>query len=72
VNIASPGANRIAKHTSLTLEAVERRHILAVLGDVGGIIEGPKGAAVRLGINPSTLRSRMKKLGIRRVERFSG
>jgi PAS domain S-box-containing protein len=71
VNIASPGASRIAKHTSLTLEAVERRHILAVLGDVGGIIEGPKGAAVRLGINPSTLRSRMKKLGIRRVERFS-
>jgi transcriptional regulator with GAF, ATPase, and Fis domain len=71
VNIASPGTSRIARHTSLTLEAMERRHILAVLGEVGGIIEGPKGAAVRLGINPSTLRSRMKKLGIRRVERFS-
>jgi len=30
----------------------------------GGIVHGPRGAAALLGINPSTLRSRMKKLGI--------
>lgn len=71
INIAGSGSARIAKNTSLTLEAMERQHILAVLEEVGGIIEGPKGAAVRLAINSSTLRSRMKKLGIRRVERFS-
>jgi transcriptional regulator with GAF, ATPase, and Fis domain len=30
------------------------------------VIDGPAGAARHLGINPSTLRSRMKKLGIGR------
>ncbi len=49
-----------------TLEAAQRRHILAVLAETGGTIEGATGAAARLGIKPSTLRSRMKKLGIER------
>jgi DNA-binding NtrC family response regulator len=31
-------------------------------------VEGSKGAAMILGLNPSTLRSRMQKLGIRRTE----
>jgi transcriptional regulator with GAF, ATPase, and Fis domain len=30
------------------------------------VVEGPRGAAKVLGLQPSTLRSRMKKLGIRR------
>jgi transcriptional regulator with GAF, ATPase, and Fis domain len=30
------------------------------------VIEGPRGAATALDLNPNTLRSRMKKLGIRR------
>ena len=47
-----------------TLEEVERQHILTVLEQVNGVIAGPKGAAARLGLNPSTLRSRLKKLGI--------
>jgi DNA-binding NtrC family response regulator len=51
---------------SQTLEDVERSHIQRVLKEVGGRIEGSQGAAVRLGMNPSTLRSRMQKLGIRR------
>ena len=50
----------------LTLEAVERSHILRVLEETVWKIEGRDGAAQVLGINPGTLRSRMKKLGIRR------
>ncbi len=49
-----------------TLEEVERNHITAVLEETNWRIEGPKGAALRLGINPNTLRSRMRKLGIKK------
>jgi PAS domain S-box-containing protein len=49
-----------------TLEAVERQHILNVLQSTGWRISGPKGAAKILDINPSTLRFRMKKLGIQK------
>lgn len=49
-----------------TLEAVEREHILRVLDSTQGVIEGARGAAARLGLRPSTLRSRMQKLGIPR------
>jgi transcriptional regulator with GAF, ATPase, and Fis domain len=45
---------------------VQRERIVDALADTGGLIEGPAGAAARLGINPSTLRSRMKKLKIGR------
>jgi formate hydrogenlyase transcriptional activator len=50
-----------------TLENVERRHILKALEETGWVIHGKKGAAEILGINPSTLRSRMEKLGIKRT-----
>ena len=49
-----------------TLENHERNHILRALGETGWVIHGKKGAAEMLGINPSTLRSRMEKLGIRK------
>jgi len=49
-----------------TIEAVERTHVAAVLERCGGRVEGPENAAEILGLKPSTLRSRMKKLGIRR------
>ena len=49
-----------------TLEDAERRHIETTLRAVGWVLEGPKGAAALLGINPSTLRGRMKRLGIQR------
>jgi len=49
-----------------TLEEVEREHIIAVLENTGWRIEGPFGAAKILGLNPSTLRTRMLKLGIQR------
>jgi formate hydrogenlyase transcriptional activator len=50
-----------------SLEAVERDHILAVLGQTDGVIAGPRGAARILGLHANTLRSRMKKLGIHRT-----
>lgn len=49
-----------------TLDEVEREHILRVLMDTRGRIEGPRGAAIILGIHPNTLRSRMQRLGIQR------
>jgi DNA-binding NtrC family response regulator len=45
---------------------VERDHILQALEKSGWRVEGEKGAATMLGLNPSTLRSRMRKGGIRR------
>ncbi|MFH1464379.1 MAG: helix-turn-helix domain-containing protein [Pseudomonadota bacterium] len=39
-------------------------HIERALTATRGRIEGPEGAAAVLGINPHTLRSRMRKLGI--------
>ncbi len=47
-----------------SLEDLQRRHILAVLEQTRWVIEGPEGAANILKLNPSTIRSRMKKLGI--------
>lgn len=49
-----------------TLAEIERSHIVSVLQETNWRIEGTKGAALRLGINPNTLRSRMQKLGIKR------
>jgi transcriptional regulator with GAF, ATPase, and Fis domain len=46
--------------------AHEQDHILQVLQKTGWRIEGPTGAAVLLGLNPSPLRARMRKYGIRR------
>jgi len=52
-----------------TLEEVERDYIVRTLENTGWRIEGPHGAANVLGLNPSTLRTRMIKLGIQRAAR---
>jgi formate hydrogenlyase transcriptional activator len=49
-----------------TLVEVQREHILQVLRATGWVIEGARGAAMRLGMKPATLRFRMKKFGISR------
>jgi transcriptional regulator with GAF, ATPase, and Fis domain len=54
-----------------TLAAVQREHILRVLTLTQGRIYGAGGAAQLLGLKPSTLQSRMKKLGIARQEHFT-
>ena len=49
------------------LNSVQRVHIHNTLRDANWVIEGRRGAAVRLGVKPATLRHRMKKLGITRT-----
>ncbi|HKV35359.1 MAG TPA: sigma 54-interacting transcriptional regulator [Pyrinomonadaceae bacterium] len=49
---------------ALALEEVERRHIIEVLEQTRGMVGGKGGAAEILGLPSSTLRNRMKKLGI--------
>jgi PAS domain S-box-containing protein len=50
-----------------TLEEIERQHIVDVLDQTNWRVSGEKGAAKILGLNPTTLEARMKKLGIERV-----
>jgi transcriptional regulator with GAF, ATPase, and Fis domain len=54
-----PGQGQFA-----TLDQAIVQHIRAALTRTRGKIEGPRGAARLLGINPHTLRSRMRKLGV--------
>ena len=54
-------------HTSLQkLEEVEKNHITEVLKQLNWKVSGENGAAKFLGLNPTTLEARMKKLGIKR------
>lgn len=62
---ASPSHNGHAQ--VLLLEDVERRHIQEVLERAGWVLEGEQGAARLLGLAASSLRDRMKKLGIKRT-----
>jgi DNA-binding NtrC family response regulator len=48
----------------LPLDRAMARHIEAALARTGGRVEGSRGAAALLGINPHTLRARMRKLGV--------
>ncbi len=80
--ILSPGSTLIAEpplvsvetHTSgpdansVAFKDVMRSHILGVLRECHWRIKGKGAAAERLGMNPSTLRYRMKKLGIGRAD----
>lgn len=51
-----------------TLEAAEREHILRALREAKGVIGGPGGAAVRLGLKRTTLNNKMRKLEITRKD----
>ena len=50
----------------ISLEELERQHIARVLAHTRGVIEGAGGGAAILGLNPSTLRGRMRKLGVKK------
>ncbi|HSV17604.1 MAG TPA: sigma-54 dependent transcriptional regulator [Casimicrobiaceae bacterium] len=69
LSLEPPGLDAPAQSTptDATLEAVERAHIRGVLARSDWRIEGERGAAALLGLNPSTLRGRMRKLGIRKT-----
>jgi PAS domain S-box-containing protein len=64
----APAKAPMRSHDGATLEDLQRRHIAKALEQTRWVIEGPGGAARVLGLHPNTLRSRMKKLGIRRGE----
>jgi formate hydrogenlyase transcriptional activator len=49
-----------------TIESVQREQIVRALRETGGVIDGPHGAAVRLGMKRTTLQSLMQRLRISR------
>ena len=57
--------------TISTLDEAEREHILRALEATGWRINGPKGAAAMLKLHPSTLRFRMKKLGLTKTLNYT-
>jgi len=64
---AESSGENLEKHSVdrfTTLADSQRSHVERALDATRGRIEGPHGAAALLGINPHTLRSRMRKLGI--------
>jgi formate hydrogenlyase transcriptional activator len=66
----APPAGAVAGR--IDLDSVQREHILATLKQTEWVVEGERGAAVKLGMKPATLRHRMKKLGISRPAEAAG
>jgi transcriptional regulator with GAF, ATPase, and Fis domain len=64
--VAASPPGTIGTGNDASLEVVERTHITRVLERTNWVVEGRAGAARVLGLAPSTLRSRMAALGIRR------
>jgi len=62
-----PTKNR-APGPGMTLQEVEREHVLGVLREANWVLGGPNGAAARLGIPRTTLIYRMRRLGINREQ----
>ena len=69
LTINPPAGSAAANRRSAKLVDVEREHIRSVLEDSGWRIRGAAGAADRLGLKPTTLETRMAKLGLRRGAR---
>jgi len=63
---AGRGEEQTQPSGSGTLEDIERTHIIATLESCGWKVKGRGNAAERLGLHEATLRSRMKRYGIRR------
>jgi hydrogenase-4 transcriptional activator len=61
---AGTDVQEAVRRSLATLDAAARDHIEAALAQCLGRVEGPFGAARLLGINPHTLRARMRRLGI--------
>jgi transcriptional regulator with GAF, ATPase, and Fis domain len=63
-----PAGSTVSAGPSAKLKDVEREHIRAVLNSTGWRVRGVDGAAGRLGLKPTTLESRLAKLGLKRPE----
>jgi len=66
LRIPLPAEGAAPGKKALNLQDLERLHVMEVLKSVGWRIRGEGGAAKILGLKPTTLESRMRKLGIRR------
>ena len=66
LRVELPTTPQLTHDDATTLAEMEHTHILRMLEETGWKINGPDGAAALLGLHPSTLRSRMHKLGIKR------
>ncbi|NIQ13936.1 MAG: hypothetical protein GTO02_05890, partial [Candidatus Dadabacteria bacterium] len=53
-------------YSTMRMEDVEREHIISILNQTNWQVHGKDGAAKILDLNPSTLRTRMAKLGIKK------
>ena len=61
---SGPGLEHRRSEPDLTLKTMQRQHITEALDSCGWVIDGVNGAAAALGLPASSLRSRMKRLGI--------
>lgn len=68
LDVHLPDAPSCTYNDDVELEDMERRHILRVLDNTGWKVKGKNGAAEKLGLKPTTLQSKMKKLGIARKD----
>jgi transcriptional regulator with GAF, ATPase, and Fis domain len=66
LTIAVPATSRVAGVRSVKIADVERAHILSILESARWRIRGSGGAADQLGLRPTTLETRMAKLGLTR------
>jgi formate hydrogenlyase transcriptional activator len=66
LEVSVPAAKSRLPEAATTLADLDIRHISAVLELTNWRVRGPGGAADRLGIKPTTLESRMARLGLRR------
>jgi formate hydrogenlyase transcriptional activator len=64
---ANPPVMPASETSDGTLDAVQKSYIMEVLTKCEGKIEGRNGAAAMLNLKPSTLRYRMRKLGIEKA-----
>ncbi|TKB88997.1 MAG: hypothetical protein E8D40_15625 [Nitrospira sp.] len=71
-DVPAKGPNKVDMAKTLALRDVERQHILDMLEQTSWRVSGEKGAAKILGLNPTTLETRMKKLGIARPSSPTG
>ncbi len=71
LSIAPPEIADSAVAKNMAMEDAEREHILRALELTGGRVRGKNGAAALLQLKPTTLESRMAKLGIHGKRKFS-
>jgi formate hydrogenlyase transcriptional activator len=66
LTLSPPATSTASTKRSAKLEDVEREHIRTVLESTGWRVRGVGGAADRLGLRPTTLETRLAKLGLKR------